>query len=151
MTRGIPNMRTALVTGGVPLPAIAHRMGRGAQLVFATPSRLAALLTRHEGCVSTDSLVGVVVDEAEELLAGVGSRGRRTAQCAGSLLAALGTRAQRVVVATAVTERLRRACLPLLRRPAVVQAGDESGVPPGLRLEVGAPSLPPVAGHPVDR
>uniref|UniRef100_UPI003AAEF57F probable ATP-dependent RNA helicase DDX59 n=1 Tax=Centroberyx gerrardi TaxID=166262 RepID=UPI003AAEF57F len=66
LVMGLPNMRTALLVGGMPLPPQLHRLKRSIQIVIATPGRLLEILKQK--AVQLDKVKVVVVDEADTML-----------------------------------------------------------------------------------
>ncbi|KAL1924143.1 uncharacterized protein VTP21DRAFT_7178 [Calcarisporiella thermophila] len=68
MIIGLPNMRTALLVGGIPIPNQLHRLRQGAQILIATPGRFMELLLKYRENVPLDKLHCVVVDEADTML-----------------------------------------------------------------------------------
>ncbi|XP_029905164.1 putative ATP-dependent RNA helicase DDX59 isoform X2 [Myripristis murdjan] len=63
---GLPNMRTALLVGGMPLPPQLHRLKRSIKIIIATPGRLLEILKQK--AVQLDKVKIVVVDEADTML-----------------------------------------------------------------------------------
>ncbi|XP_029939948.1 probable ATP-dependent RNA helicase DDX59 [Salarias fasciatus] len=63
---GIPNMRTALLVGGMPLPPQLHRLKISIKIVIATPGRLIEILKQN--AVQMDKVKIVVVDEVDTML-----------------------------------------------------------------------------------
>ncbi|XP_053094346.1 probable ATP-dependent RNA helicase DDX59 [Pangasianodon hypophthalmus] len=63
---GLPNMRTALLVGGMPLPPQLHRLKQKIKIVIATPGRLIEILKQK--AVQLDGVKVVVVDEADTML-----------------------------------------------------------------------------------
>ncbi|KAK5869765.1 hypothetical protein PBY51_024459 [Eleginops maclovinus] len=63
---GIPNMRTALLVGGMPLPQQLHRLKSSIKIIIATPGRLLEILKQKE--VQLDMVKVVVVDEVDTML-----------------------------------------------------------------------------------
>lgn len=63
---GLPNMRTALLVGGMPLPPQLHRLKQSIKMIIATPGRLLEIL--RQGAVKLDAVRAVVVDEADTML-----------------------------------------------------------------------------------
>ncbi|XP_036442408.1 probable ATP-dependent RNA helicase DDX59 [Colossoma macropomum] len=63
---GLPNMRTALLVGGMPLPPQLHRLKQKIKIVIATPGRLIEILKQN--AVQLDNVRAVVVDEADTML-----------------------------------------------------------------------------------
>uniref|UniRef100_A0A8C5QK90 RNA helicase n=1 Tax=Leptobrachium leishanense TaxID=445787 RepID=A0A8C5QK90_9ANUR len=63
---GIPNMKTALLVGGLPLPPQLHRLKRGVQIIIATPGRLLEILKQDS--VDLGNLKVLIVDEADTML-----------------------------------------------------------------------------------
>ncbi|XP_063056911.1 probable ATP-dependent RNA helicase DDX59 isoform X1 [Engraulis encrasicolus] len=66
LVRGLPNMRTALVVGGMPMPPQIHRLKQSIKIVIATPGRLLEILKQE--AVKLDAVKTVVVDEADTML-----------------------------------------------------------------------------------
>ncbi|XP_053369100.1 probable ATP-dependent RNA helicase DDX59 [Clarias gariepinus] len=63
---GLPNMRTALLVGGMPLPPQLHRLKQKIKIVIATPGRLIEILKQK--AVQLTSVKVVVVDEVDTML-----------------------------------------------------------------------------------
>ncbi|XP_046893088.1 probable ATP-dependent RNA helicase DDX59 isoform X1 [Hypomesus transpacificus] len=63
---GLPNMRTALLVGGMPLPPQLHRLKQNIKIIIATPGRLLDVLKQK--AVKLDAVRVVVVDEADTML-----------------------------------------------------------------------------------
>ncbi|KAK7889810.1 hypothetical protein WMY93_025370 [Mugilogobius chulae] len=63
---GLPNMRTALLVGGMPLPPQLHRLKRSIKIVIATPGRLIEIIKQK--AVTLDRVEIVVVDEVDTML-----------------------------------------------------------------------------------
>ncbi|XP_054645292.1 probable ATP-dependent RNA helicase DDX59 isoform X2 [Dunckerocampus dactyliophorus] len=63
---GLPNMRTALLVGGMPLPPQLHRLKSSIKVVIATPGRL--LEISKQKAVQLDKVKIVVVDEVDTML-----------------------------------------------------------------------------------
>ncbi|XP_035509717.1 probable ATP-dependent RNA helicase DDX59 [Morone saxatilis] len=63
---GLPNMRTALLVGGMPLPQQLHRLKSSIKIIIATPGRLLEILKQK--AVQLDKVKVVVVDEVDTML-----------------------------------------------------------------------------------
>ncbi|XP_060705545.1 probable ATP-dependent RNA helicase DDX59 [Hemiscyllium ocellatum] len=63
---GLPNMRTALLVGGMPLPPQLHRLKQSIQVIIATPGRLLEILKQE--AISLCGVQVVVVDEVDTML-----------------------------------------------------------------------------------
>ncbi|XP_077391435.1 putative ATP-dependent RNA helicase DDX59 [Festucalex cinctus] len=63
---GLPNMRTALLVGGMPLPPQLHRLKSSIKIVIATPGRLLEILKQK--AVHLGKVRIVVVDEVDTML-----------------------------------------------------------------------------------
>ncbi|KAM9129288.1 putative ATP-dependent RNA helicase DDX59 isoform 1-T2 [Pangshura tecta] len=63
---GLPNMRTVLLVGGLPLPPQLHRLKQTVKVIIATPGRLLDIL--KQSSVQLHSIKIVVVDEADTML-----------------------------------------------------------------------------------
>ncbi|XP_016382461.1 putative ATP-dependent RNA helicase DDX59 [Sinocyclocheilus rhinocerous] len=66
LVMSLPNMRTALLVGGMPLPPQLHRLKQNIKIVIATPGRLLEILKQK--AVRLDNIRAVVVDEADTML-----------------------------------------------------------------------------------
>ncbi|XP_074490688.1 putative ATP-dependent RNA helicase DDX59 [Sebastes fasciatus] len=62
----LPNMRTALLVGGMPLPQQLHRLKSSIKIIIATPGRLIEILKQK--AVQLDKVKVVVVDEVDTML-----------------------------------------------------------------------------------
>ncbi|XP_074688820.1 putative ATP-dependent RNA helicase DDX59 isoform X3 [Strix aluco] len=63
---GLPNMRTVLVVGGLPLPPQLHRLKQSVKVIIATPGRLLEIL--KQSSVQLHGIKIVVVDEVDTML-----------------------------------------------------------------------------------
>ncbi|XP_060630558.2 probable ATP-dependent RNA helicase DDX59 [Anolis sagrei] len=63
---GLPNMRTVLLVGGLPLPPQLHRLKQNVKVIIATPGRLLEIL--KQSSVELHNIKIVVVDEADTML-----------------------------------------------------------------------------------
>ncbi|XP_029001618.1 probable ATP-dependent RNA helicase DDX59 [Betta splendens] len=66
LVMGLPNMRTALLVGGMPLPQQLHRLKSSIKIVIATPGRLLEIL--RQKAVQLNKVKVVVVDEVDTML-----------------------------------------------------------------------------------
>ncbi|XP_047442908.1 probable ATP-dependent RNA helicase DDX59 isoform X2 [Mugil cephalus] len=66
LVMGLPNMRTALLVGGMPLPPQLHRLKSSIKIVIATPGRLIEILKQK--ALQLDKVKLVVVDEVDTML-----------------------------------------------------------------------------------
>ncbi|XP_037259933.1 probable ATP-dependent RNA helicase DDX59 isoform X3 [Falco biarmicus] len=62
---GLPNMRTVLLVGGLPLPPQLHRLKQSVKVIVATPGRLLEIL--KQSSVQLHGIKIVVVDEDKKL------------------------------------------------------------------------------------
>ncbi|XP_040467274.1 probable ATP-dependent RNA helicase DDX59 isoform X3 [Falco naumanni] len=62
---GLPNMRTVLLVGGLPLPPQLHRLKQSVKVIIATPGRLLEIL--KQSSVRLHGIKIVVVDEDKKL------------------------------------------------------------------------------------
>jgi ATP-dependent RNA helicase DDX59 len=63
---GLPNMKTALIVGGMPMPNQIYRLRQGVQVVFATPGRLAEILTKAD--LDFSEIQMLIIDEVDVLM-----------------------------------------------------------------------------------
>ncbi|KFP25845.1 putative ATP-dependent RNA helicase DDX59 [Colius striatus] len=63
---GLPNMRTVLLVGGLPLPPQLHRLKQNVKVIIATPGRLTEIL--KQSSVQLHAIKIVVVDEVDTML-----------------------------------------------------------------------------------
>ncbi|XP_006635016.2 probable ATP-dependent RNA helicase DDX59 [Lepisosteus oculatus] len=66
LVMGLPNMRTALLVGGMPLPSQLHRLKQNIKIIIATPGRLLEIMKQK--AVQLSGIKIVVVDEADTML-----------------------------------------------------------------------------------
>lgn len=62
----LPYMKTALIVGGMPIPSQLYRLQQGVQVVFATPGRLAEILSKD--VVDFSDIQMLVIDEVDVLM-----------------------------------------------------------------------------------
>ena len=67
-SRGLSNLKTALLIGGCPLPQQLHRLGQQIQIIIATPGRLNEILEKHEEICDLRFVQIVVLDEVDTML-----------------------------------------------------------------------------------
>ncbi|XP_004349510.1 hypothetical protein CAOG_02760 [Capsaspora owczarzaki ATCC 30864] len=73
LAEGIPNLRTALLAGGFPLPPQLHRLSQAVAIVVATPGRLMEILAHPRGggvSLAFDQLRVLILDEVDALALG---------------------------------------------------------------------------------
>ncbi|XP_020640349.3 putative ATP-dependent RNA helicase DDX59 [Pogona vitticeps] len=63
---GLPNMRTVLLVGGLPLPPQLHRLKQNVKVIIATPGRLLEIL--RQSAIQLHNIKIVVVDEVDTML-----------------------------------------------------------------------------------
>ncbi|XP_025899634.1 probable ATP-dependent RNA helicase DDX59 [Nothoprocta perdicaria] len=63
---GLPNMRTVLLVGGLPLPPQLHRLKQSVKVIIATPGRLLEIL--KQSSIQLHGIKIVVVDEVDTML-----------------------------------------------------------------------------------
>ena len=63
---GLPNMRTGLVVGGMPMPNQVYRLQQGVQIVFATPGRLVEILSKAN--LDFSEIQMLIIDEVDVLM-----------------------------------------------------------------------------------
>ncbi|XP_061321127.1 probable ATP-dependent RNA helicase DDX59 isoform X2 [Pezoporus flaviventris] len=63
---GLPNMRTVLLVGGLPLPPQLHRLKQSVKVIIATPGRLLEIL--KQSSVQLHGIKIIVVDEVDTML-----------------------------------------------------------------------------------
>ncbi|XP_060889804.1 probable ATP-dependent RNA helicase DDX59 [Labrus mixtus] len=66
LVMGLPNMRTALLVGGMPLPPQLHRLKSSIKIIIATPGRLLEILKQK--AVHLNNVKVIVVDEVDTML-----------------------------------------------------------------------------------
>ncbi|KAG9483319.1 hypothetical protein GDO78_009313 [Eleutherodactylus coqui] len=62
----LPQMKTAVLVGGMPLPPQKHRLRQNVQIIIATPGRLLEIIS-HD-CVNLGELKMLILDEADTML-----------------------------------------------------------------------------------
>jgi ATP-dependent RNA helicase DDX59 len=68
LCKGLPEMRTALITGEHPIPPQWHRLRRGVALVFGTPGRLDRILETWPSMLKRPRADIIVLDEVDRLV-----------------------------------------------------------------------------------
>ncbi|RLN98918.1 hypothetical protein BBJ28_00006122 [Nothophytophthora sp. Chile5] len=69
LMRGIPNMKTALLVGGFPVPTQRYRLQCGVQLIVATPGRFLDIFTNYAGGDAIlEEIRTCVIDEVDVML-----------------------------------------------------------------------------------
>ncbi|XP_007421698.1 probable ATP-dependent RNA helicase DDX59 [Python bivittatus] len=63
---GLPNMRTVLLVGGLPLPPQLHRLKQNVKVIIATPGRLQEILKQCS--IQLHNIKIVVIDEVDTML-----------------------------------------------------------------------------------
>uniref|UniRef100_A0A670YC16 RNA helicase n=1 Tax=Pseudonaja textilis TaxID=8673 RepID=A0A670YC16_PSETE len=63
---GLPNMRTVLLVGGLPLPPQLHRLKQNVKVIIATPGRLREIL--KQSSIQLHNIKIAVVDEVDTML-----------------------------------------------------------------------------------
>lgn len=67
LMQGLPNMKTALLVGGMPIPPQLHRLSSGVQIIVATPGRIREIVNT-ESSVDLSSVKVFVLDEVDIML-----------------------------------------------------------------------------------
>ncbi|GBB85029.1 hypothetical protein RclHR1_01160023 [Rhizophagus clarus] len=65
LVKGLLNMKTALLVGGLPMPNQVHRLKQGIQIAFATPGRLIDILNQHDKELLLNNIHMFVLDEVD--------------------------------------------------------------------------------------
>ncbi|KAM9004061.1 probable ATP-dependent RNA helicase DDX59 [Sarcophilus harrisii] len=63
---GLPNMRTVLLVGGLPLPPQLYRLKQSVKVIIATPGRLLEIM--KQSSVELNGIKIVIIDEADTML-----------------------------------------------------------------------------------
>uniref|UniRef100_V9KPW5 RNA helicase n=1 Tax=Callorhinchus milii TaxID=7868 RepID=V9KPW5_CALMI len=122
---GLPNMRTALLVGGLPLPPQLHRLSQSIKLVIATPGRLLEILKQE--AISLTGLHTLVIDEVDTMLK-LGFQEQVL-----ELLEEPGEECQRVLVSATLPGGPGGLAGQLLRDPVRIAVGEERQPSPSLR------------------
>ena len=67
LMQGLPNMKTALLVGGMPIPQQLHRLSSGVQIIVATPGRMREIVNT-ESSVDLSSVKVFVLEEVDIML-----------------------------------------------------------------------------------
>ncbi|CAG8509818.1 3730_t:CDS:2 [Funneliformis mosseae] len=65
LIRGLTNMKTSLLVGGLPIPNQVHRLKQGTQIAIATPGRLIDILNQSNEELSMNNIHMFVLDEVD--------------------------------------------------------------------------------------
>ncbi|XP_071507115.1 probable ATP-dependent RNA helicase DDX59, partial [Diadema antillarum] len=66
LMKGLANMKTALLVGGLSLPPQLHRLRQGVQFIVGTPGRILEIMKQE--ALSLDNIKLVVIDEVDTML-----------------------------------------------------------------------------------
>ncbi|RKP28087.1 P-loop containing nucleoside triphosphate hydrolase protein [Syncephalis pseudoplumigaleata] len=139
LCRGLPDMRTALITGERPIPPQWHRLHRGVSLVFGTPGRLDRILETWPSTMARPRADIIVLDEVDRL---VDSEVKESLmrQLLGKLTGPempmrgeMGHPHQLMLFSATRAWRTRRIFKPWLHDPVRVAIGDLDMVTPDVR------------------
>ncbi|XP_073427854.1 probable ATP-dependent RNA helicase DDX59 isoform X2 [Dendrobates tinctorius] len=121
----LPQMKTALLVGGLPLPPQLHRLRQNVQVVIATPGRLLEIISQNS--VNLGELRIVIVDEADTMLK-MGFQ-----QQVLEVLEHTPADRQTVLVSATIPDSIERFAQQLLRDPVQITAGEKNQPCPNVR------------------
>uniref|UniRef100_UPI00358E209B probable ATP-dependent RNA helicase DDX59 n=1 Tax=Myxine glutinosa TaxID=7769 RepID=UPI00358E209B len=115
---GLPDARTALLVGGLPLPNQRHRLKQRIKLVLGTPGRVLELV--KEGTLLLESISSVLVDEVDTMLE-LGFR-----EQVQSVLDKIPNNRQTLLASATLPDSTRDLAVGLLRHPVWVTVATEN-------------------------
>uniref|UniRef100_A0A7M4FIX1 RNA helicase n=1 Tax=Crocodylus porosus TaxID=8502 RepID=A0A7M4FIX1_CROPO len=115
---GLPNMRTVLLVGGLPLPPQLHRLKQSVKVIIATPGRILDIL--KQSCVQLHDIKIVVVDEADTMLK-MGFQ-----QQVLDILENTSTDRQTILVSATIPVGIEQLANQLLQHPVRITIGEKN-------------------------
>lgn len=65
LAAGLPQMKTALLIGGKPIPDQVYRLKQGVQILVATPGRMIELINHHKSVLKLENIKMMIMDEVD--------------------------------------------------------------------------------------
>jgi ATP-dependent RNA helicase DDX59 len=127
LMRGVPNMRTALVVGGLPIANQIHRLKQQVQIVIATPARLLDVIRNHNSVIDLSKIHVMILDEADSLLE-LGFEPQ-----VHELLQSIPMKRQIVLASATIPKRIEDLAKDLLHAPITVTVGEPTLPAEGIR------------------
>jgi ATP-dependent RNA helicase DDX59 len=122
LMRGVPNMRTALVVGGLPIANQIHRLKQQVQIVIATPARLLDVIRNHNSVIDLSKIHVMILDEADSLLE-LGFEPQ-----VHELLQSIPMKRQIVLASATIPKRIEDLAKDLLHAPITVTVGEHYSI-----------------------
>ncbi|XP_044156798.1 LOW QUALITY PROTEIN: probable ATP-dependent RNA helicase DDX59 [Bufo gargarizans] len=114
----LPQMKTALLVGGMPLPPQLHRLRQNVQVIIATPGRLLEIISQN--AVNLGELKILILDEADTMLK-MGFQ-----QQVLEVLENSSPDRQTVLVSATIPDSIERFAQQLLRDPVRITVGEKN-------------------------
>ncbi|XP_075689508.1 putative ATP-dependent RNA helicase DDX59 [Rhinoderma darwinii] len=114
----LPQMKTALLVGGMPLPPQLHRLRQNVQVIIATPGRLLEILNQQS--VNLEELKILILDEADTMLK-MGFQ-----QQVLEVLENTPLDRQTVLVSATIPDSIEKFAQQLLRDPVRITVGEKN-------------------------
>ncbi|KAG8556097.1 hypothetical protein GDO81_017921 [Engystomops pustulosus] len=114
----LPQMKTALLVGGMPLPPQLHRLRQNVQVIIATPGRLIEIISQNS--VNLGELKILILDEADTMLK-MGFQ-----QQVLEILENTPQDRQTVLVSATIPESIESFSSQLLRDPVRITVGEKN-------------------------
>ncbi|KAM4021619.1 putative ATP-dependent RNA helicase DDX59 [Anomaloglossus baeobatrachus] len=114
----LPQMKTALLVGGMPLPPQLHRLKQNVQVLIATPGRLLEII--NQNCVNLRELRILILDEADTMLK-MGFQ-----QQVLEILENTPLDRQTMLVSATIPDSIERFAQQLLRDPVRITVGEKN-------------------------
>ncbi|XP_040215792.1 probable ATP-dependent RNA helicase DDX59 [Rana temporaria] len=121
----IPQMKTALLVGGMPLPPQIHRLKQNVQIIIATPGRLLEILKQDS--VDFSKLKILIVDEADTMLK-MGFQ-----QQVLEVIEQVAQDHQTILVSATIPASIETFVQQLLRDPVRITVGEKNQPCPNVR------------------
>ncbi|XP_044528732.1 probable ATP-dependent RNA helicase DDX59 isoform X2 [Gracilinanus agilis] len=122
---GLPNMRTVLLVGGLPLPPQLYRLKQNVKVIIATPGRLLEIM--KQSSVELSGIKIVVIDEADTMLK-LGFQ-----QQVLDILENIPPDHQTILVSATIPASIERLASQLLHDPLRITIGEKNLPCPNVR------------------
>ncbi|CAG8446145.1 3522_t:CDS:1 [Acaulospora colombiana] len=124
LIKGLVNMRTALVVGGLPMPNQVHRLKKGVQIAIVTPGRFLDVINQHEE-LNMNNIHILVIDEVDMMFK-MGFVKQVTGILEKMPLSSTNAYRQTLMFSATIPENVERLANSMLRDPIRITIGDHS-------------------------
>ncbi|CAG8441554.1 16400_t:CDS:2 [Acaulospora morrowiae] len=125
LIKGLINMRTALIVGGLPMPNQVHRLKKGVQIAIVTPGRFLDVINQHEE-FNMNNIHIVVIDEVDMMFK-MGFVKQVTEILGKMLISSTNVYRQTLMFSATIPESVEKLANSMLRDHIRITIGDHSG------------------------